>query len=410
MAEALQIASFENGELKLCSGANTGAEVVLALPLSRMLVKTIMIPESERDNKEAFVTRVLQELSPYPDEELSVSCEIMRETSEGISVIAAALPESSAEDIAEALDDAKLTVRRIDALALGELFGLWNKFGISGDDARRLLIIKSADCIALIVIDDDMIVSIRAASLGAEIRREIWLSLLQAEDFAGAKALAGVYIASRGECKWEDDEKSVLASFGEITDLGVLSLESAYEGIARRSDDEHAINVLPASWRENLDEVRMKKKLTLLSVMAGGIWALIMAVLFGVPLVLGFMTDHQKKLCSAHAGQYRAVSAMREKVKLVQKYSDRTLSALEILKALSDRLPQGVTLTSWNYDSAEGVRCSGTAENDLVIYDFKDALDKLGVFSEVKLTGPSRGRDQKQRFDIACLFAKEDYE
>ena len=107
----------------LASGEN-GREVVLALPLNRLLVRMVRVP-AEADAIETALP-ILKAASPFPDDALTVGCETVREDESGKIVIAAALPESAADDIGEALDAAKLSVTRIDALVLGQLRGIWS--------------------------------------------------------------------------------------------------------------------------------------------------------------------------------------------------------------------------------------------------------------------------------------------
>ena len=133
-------------------------------------------------------------------------------------------------------------------------------------------------------------------------------------------------------------------------------------------------------------------------------------------------------------------------MKLVQQYSDHARGTLEMLKAVSDRMPEGVTLTSFNYRRGEKLSISGEADQPTVVYDFKNALaeaeiilaeakensdkesgeeagiekdgaDKEGgegeetkkeaiaekLFAEVTLTGPSKSRNS-HKFSIECLF------
>ena len=56
---------------------------------------------------------------------------------------------------------------------------------------------------------------------------------------------------------------------------------------------------------------------------------------------------------------------MRDKVKVVQKYSDHSRGALEIMKAVSDCLPlpdgadsSCIELSSWSFKREDGVRFS----------------------------------------------------
>ena len=149
-------------------GSDEGCrEVVLGLPLTRLLVKLVRVP-AEADVVETALP-VLKAASPFPDDELTVGYEIVREGEDGKIVLAAALPESAADDIGEALDVAKLSVVRIDALVLGQLRGVWSALGeFSG---RRLVVVRSVDCLSMIVLDGDQPSAIRATTYGTDLKR-----------------------------------------------------------------------------------------------------------------------------------------------------------------------------------------------------------------------------------------------
>ena len=397
--------------MRLLDSGSKAREAVLALPLSRLIVKMVRVPEEGRDDPAAYATPILQAMSPYPDEPLTVSYETVRETERGLVVLAAALPESATDDIAEALDAAKLNVTRVDALAIGTLRGAWGALSVGGDtSARRLILISSVDCISIVVLDGDAPSAIRAVSGESDLRREVMLSLLEAEDFGGARPLKETVVIG-------DVATASIETFAPVRRIEVGE-DAALVGVAERSLDEATLNALPQSWREVLDETRFKAKLTRNLAVFGGIWAIIMLVLFGVPVAYGFLTDYQRDLCKEHARQYRAVATMRDKVKLVQKYSDHARGALEIMKAVSDRLPQGITLTSWTFKRDEGVKVSGEADEADQVYRFKDNMAEAGteddddepVFASVILNGPSAGRGGKQKFDLECSYRSEEEE
>ena len=430
MAESIQIVAYTGGELRALSEGVAPGEAVLALPLSRLVVKMVRVAEGE--DPVAVATPVLAALSPFPDEPLTVSCETVSETEKGRVVLAAALPESAADDIADALDAAKVNVTRVDALALGELRALWGQLGDAassrvrdGDDSsatrqdaaspngygtRKLVLLKNVDCISLFVLDDDVPSAVRAITSAGDLRREVMLSLLEAEDFAGGKPLSEIVVSG-------DVDATGLEAFAPVRRIEGAGEEAVFAGIEARSADPAALDVLPDSWREVLDETRFKAKLKKFLAIAGGIWALVMLVLFGVPVVFGLLTDHQRTLSREHSRQYKAVLATKEKVNLVRKYSDHSRGALEIMKAVSDTLPMPedadsscIELNSWNFKREEGVRFSGEADSAQLVYNFKDALIDSGIFAEVNLQGPSAGKGNRQRFDIDCRFQAEEEE
>jgi hypothetical protein len=234
------------------------------------------------------------------------------------------------------------------------------------------------------------------------------LSLLDAEDFAGGKALSEIVVVG-------DVEASGLETFAPVRRVEPAAQEAVFAGIESRTADAASLDVLPDSWREVLEETRFKAKLKKFLAIAGGIWVLVMAILFGVPVVYGMLTDHQRTLSREHSRQYKAVLATKEKVNVVRKYSDHSRGALEVMKAVSDLLPMPddadsscIELNSWNFKREDSVRFSGEADSAGLVYDFKDALIDSGIFAQVNLTGPSAGKGNRQRFDIDCRFHGEE--
>ena len=415
MAESIQVVAFEGGELRPLGPEIVPGEAVLALPLSRLVVKMVRVPE-EADAVET-ASGILSAISPFPDEPLTVSCETVRETEKGRVVLAAALPEGAADDIADALDAAKINVTRVDILSLGELRGLWSQLSDGRVGVRRLVLLKSADCLSLFVLDDDQPSAVRAITSEGDLRREVMLSLLEAEDFGGAKPLAEIVVAG-------DVDVAGLESFAPVRriEAGEDRVALALKGVEERSGEASSLDAWPESWREVLEETRFKAKLKKFLAIAGGIWAFVMLVLFGVPVVFGLLTDRQKGLCREHSRQYKSVLAMKEKVDLVRKYSDHARGALETMKMVSDLLPlpEGsdsscIELNSWNFrredgERAGGVKFSGEADSTALVYQFKDALVDCGLFAQVDLQGPSAGKGGRQRFDIDCRFEGEEEE
>ena len=415
MAETIQVVAFEGGELRSLGSEIVPGEAVLALPLSRLVVKMVRV--SEEEDAVAAASGILAAISPFPDEPLTVSCETVRETEKGRVVLAAALPEGAADDIASALDAAKINVTRVDILSLGELRGLWPQLSDGRTGVRRLVLLKGADCLSLFVLDDDQPSAVRAITSEGDLRREVMLSLLEAEDFGGTKPLSEIVTAG-------DVDVSGLESFASVRRLetGEDRIALALKGVEERTGEQSSLDALPESWREVLEETRFKAKLKTFLAISGGIWALVMLVLFGVPFVFGLLTDRQKSLCKEHSRQYKSVLAMKEKVNLVRKYSDHARGALETMKMVSDLLPlpEGsdsscIELTSWNFkrkedDRTSGVRFSGEADSTALVYQFKDALADCGLFEQVDLQGPSAIKGGRQRFDMDCRFEKEEQE
>ena len=423
MDKVYQTAVFEGGVLRVMASGVKSREAALALPLARLLVRLVRVAEGEDPVEVA--RGVLSAASPFPDEPLAVGLEKVCDEANGRAVyLAAALPESSTDDIADALDAAKLNVVRVDALVLGELRGVWKAIGGEG---RRLVVFEGPDGASLVVLDADLPVSIRAASPGSDLKREAMLSLLEAEDFGGPKPL-GEVVRVRREAEDSAAEPAAepatepapdpLASFGAPVRAIEIGADAGLAGVAERTAEEGSLNAMPDSWRAVLAETRFKAKLLRNMIAAVAVWLVAMGVLFGVPVAYGYMTDYQKELCRRHAKQYKAVSEKKAKVKLVRKYSDHSRGALEIMKAVSDRLPAGVTLSSWDFTRDDGVRLRAEADDSSSAYQLKDALAEMRadgedgegekIFEVVRLGALSKQKDGKQKFEIECSHKTEE--
>ena len=70
-------------------------------------------------------------------------------------------------------------------------------------------------------------------------------------------------------------------------------------------------------------------------------------------------------------------------------YADRTHSALECLRRVSESLPAGADLTSYVYRKGASLALRGEADVPDKVYAFIQALEKAELFLEVKSEGIS---------------------
>ncbi len=390
-------------------------EFALALPLSRFLAKGVRVPEAERDTLGDVAQTALDEMSPFPDDPLTAGHEIVAETDDSVRAMAAALPEASSPDIVDALAAAKIRVTRVDVTALGWLRALWPRIAApeaagAQQPARRLVLFDTADGWDLIVLDDgapSIMRGLGVVETASELGREVMLSILQ----GGASGDIGdIVVFSPGEVP--QDFVARLGAFGPVRVERMDDPFAGVEGCARRAAEGAALDATPASWAEIRNETRYKKRLAIATGIAAAVWLALMGVLFGVPFAYDMMRDAERDRSKRHARQYKAVKDMRDKVKLVRRYSDHARGALEMFKAVVDRMPEGITLTAFQYKRGANVHVTGEAEQPTDVYKFKESFDQIAVdgepvFEEVRMPGVS-GRGGKNKFDIDASFPQED--
>ena len=403
-------------------------EVVLSVPLSSLLVKVSRTSVDDRDRLEETADSELGKVSPFPDETPVAGIETFAETDRELVTMFAALPEAGAVDIGDALDEAKVRVLRTDITALGWLRTLWPRIvSQPSDSPRRVVLMDLDDGWDIVVLDENspsLLRGLGAISGSSELVREVTLSLLQ----AGAHGEPGeIAVFSKRNVSGEIVER--LKSFAPVRIEYVEGCDANWgvDGVARRTLEGATLDVTPADWSELREESRFKKRLMVFLSAAAAGWVVAMGTLFGGPIVYEQLAERQKTICKRHSRAYREVKEMRDKVRLVQQYSDHARGTLEMLKAVSDRMPEGVTLTSFNYRRGEKLSISGEADQPTVVYDFKNALTEAAIvpaeaeedgkevaeaeklFAEVTLTGPSKSRDT-HKFSIECLFESAEEE
>lgn len=406
-----------------------------------------------RRSLEEAALPLLKAASPFPDETPAVSCEVVRETASGAIAIAATLPSGSSDDIADALDAAKLNITRIDALPLGVLRTMWPQIAQGGaGDARRIVAVAGEDGYALFVTDGEAPVALRALPFECNLRHEAMLSLLRAEDFAGPAPVAEVvlidqtpvaasaapaaddsFAAADGEAapaapagaSFPASAGEDFSVFGPVRRL-VAPEGAAVAGVAERSLEPGSLNALPAEWAEVLDETRFKRKAGRILAAAGCLWLLAMAAIAGGPFVYGFMTDRLETVRRQHRSAYNKVNEKKRQVEAVRLVSNHDLGALESLRVVASAMPEQILLSKWNFKRGEKLSFSGTAEDgdQQKVYNFKDGLagvmlsqiseneedGETPFFADVALPRGVVSRGSKAVFDIECSFKAQEEE
>jgi len=393
-------------------------EVVLSLPLSKFLVKTVRLPAEAREDVLGAAQLELDGISPFPDEVLTPGAEIVAEDEKDVTAVMAALPDAASLEVSEALEAAKVHVLRTDATALGWLRGLWPRLCEKQDAARRLVLLNLDEGWDLVVLDEgapNLLRGIGAVSGPAELGREVMLSLLSLE--GGRGDADDVVVCSRVQ-----PEADVLARLAEFGPVRVVLAEDDFagvEGAARRTVEGAALDVTPVAWSEARIENRFRRKLFVGLAVAGGIWLALMGVLYGVDATYDLLADHQKSLQAekAHARAFKDVSGMTNRVALIERYADHRHSALEVLRTVTSCLPDAddIAFRSFKYSRDESVKLNVNAAARTDLYSLTESLtdakfdDDEPLFAKVDAGNEQSGKKGVVT-TIDCFFHSNEEE
>lgn len=403
--------------LRAAAAAFGTREVVLSLPLAKMLVRVVRLPVEAREDLLGAAQLELDGISPFPDEALTPGVEVVAETDKELVALVAALPEAASAEVGAALAAAKVHVLRTDATALGWLRGLWLQICARADAARRIVLLDLDGGWDLVVLDNGAPTFLRgigAVAGPAELGREVMLSLLALDGGRGDEVVV---------CARRAPDAALLerlADFGPVRTVLVEDDFAGVEGTARRAVEGAALDVTPAAWVEARTENRFRRRLFTGLAVAGGVWLALMGVLFGVDTAYDLLAGRQKALQRErrHAAAFREVADMTNRVALIERYADHAHGALEVLKTVSDCLPasEEMAFRTFQYRRGESVRVNGSAPEREDLRSFTERLEaatfddgeETPVFAKVQQSGGETQTKKGVRFAIECFFHGED--
>ena len=391
--------------------ATNAKQVVLGLPLSRLLVQVLKFPIEMRDNLAEAVELQLDKLSPFPGEELAVSHEVLGEDEQHLWVLAAAMPAISSNALHEALAAAHVRVGRTDIALLGWIRSLCGELNLMRH-GRLVLLSDLDDGWELIILDHGIPVFIRGLGSITDnetLVRELTLSILNAEIDIGHTPILEWIVLSQN-----DPDATLIAEITSLVETPVRHVkpqndDGGVDGVALRTVEGASLNLTPQLWKNEIYEATIRQRMLIFVSVAAALWVLIMGTLFAGPFVYKQLTNRTRALSTTHSRVYRQVSNTRERVNLISKYMDRSDSPLEILRQTATLLPETGDVT-WNdffYKKGDNVKISGVSREDSVAIQYhKDIAAKLN-FATTSQQGPKKVKDS-YTFSIEGKFNAEE--
>lgn len=408
-------------ELKISSGA------VLVLPSDILISRVISVPVADTDSISSMVRLQMEKLAPVSGDELEVAWEIVSADESSTRVFAVALPVSKLDYYANAISSSGIMLARIDSSILSQ-WELFKSSDISAGllpqadgDVRAYLFQLPSGIFDFVIADSSGLIFARSLNRPAtsdELVREVYLSLLDYAGENGEKIPSGLaYISNT-----EPDGAAVSALAGvagtDVTWVDANKIGPYILGAVLRDNGDERIDIIPPAWRELEHEAETRGKFIRGIIAALAVWVVLFAAFIVVPKY------YQKKIDAVEANikritpAYNAVSDIRTKVRIIGSYEDRSHSALEALRLICSEMPDGMTFSLLKYDKGfddgkqkklGGIKLSGDAPPGESVMQFKDALDKSGLFSQVTINSQQLdGKRQRERFELDARFSDSD--
>lgn len=396
------------------AGGGVKGSVSLALSTDQVLMRVVQFPTTDRAELHSMAELQVDKFCPFPLDHMLIGTEVLDQTESMSRVLIATAQKERVEKLGDILRKAGHAPRRVDVEIMGWWF-LLKQQGAIAETGRQILLIVDGRSAELIIVQNGMPILFRALGTpsstsveeaATELADEIGYTLTTLESEWGPLQCDRVEF-------WHGDsvDRAIPARLGELCQLEIQphhleALPSLTEGLARRSVMGDAVlDLAPPEWRASIQSTKHRKTLVMTAGTLLAVWLVLLGVALGILEFRNRAFDRAKKEAAQLQGPATEVAEIRSQVEALKKYSDRSDSALECLRDVSERLPGGIELTMFMYKKFATLNIRGEADTSDPIYDFIQRLEDSKMYTEVKpegVTDENRGGRRRAVFRVTC--------
>jgi hypothetical protein len=296
--------------------------------------------------------------------------------------------------------------------------------GSGGIDVHRResLLVVDADEMVLITHDNGTLLAI--SGLGpsvdfgdsvacADVAEEVARILMETDAENGVGSEPCLVVVADTGVQQVGALKSALVQVLDIpiVDYAVKKFPDIVDGIIQRSGDlslaARRLNLVPPEWVHDADALRFRKRIILLGSGLLGLWLLLLAGGWGHLAWQRARLAQLQQLEAQWLGPANVIRGLRLQVSFIDRYRDRTHSALESLREISAVQPQGVDLVSFTYRKGDGMEVIGEADSGDLVLEFNRRLNQSALFGDVRPGTRTITRQRRHRFSFDIRFAEE---
>jgi Tfp pilus assembly protein PilN len=179
---------------------------------------------------------------------------------------------------------------------------------------------------------------------------------------------------------------------------------ATYGAVTRTLQGGGLLDLTLDSWRLSASAKRDRRRLLGLSVIILCVWGVLVGSGLGWIELEKMRLGRLKKEDEELAGPANKVRKLRLQASMIERYTDRTYSALECLREISRLLPDGVDLTSFSYRKGESIDIGGEADSGTLVNRFNEALNQSKLFGDVKSGAHTLTKKGRRRFSFDIKF------
>ena len=367
-------------------------DITVALRTSELLMRVMEFPTVAEDEIADMVGFQVDKISPFPIDQLALSHEILQQTEETALVLMAAAKRSCIDAIGDLFKKKGVRIHSIDARVLGWMKLLRDE-GHIGPEGCEIFIIDDGIDFSLAIVADGVPMAFRILDAQAddmnvveELVYEIGYTLTTLDTERDLPAPSAIQFWSHGDLSAGLRSKLAEKSGLPVHAHQLALLPPLSEGIVRRTLAEGSrVELIPTEWVEHEKRKQLRRKFTLISASIAAVWIVVLLIFYGIYKVRDMRLEKVQAQKAAIEPDARQALQNRQKLKALKLYTDRSDSALECLREVTQMLPDGnIEFVSYNYKKGKGVTLRGTSSNDGIVYDFFETLSASTLFEQLK--------------------------
>ncbi len=382
-------------------------EVLPAVVTYQTVTAHVALPEEAAEELREAVMLQAESLSPFEEGEAAIGYEVVGQRGGQLDVAVAIVPVAAIEEPwhTEMKSRGWIGSVKLDLSAAGWIAGA-KLCRPTLNEGVKLLVMRTATEQLIALLEHGVPVLLRALqpeATEADLNREVMFILTKAALRSGGELDAVVVFAPEGAPVGALGALTGFEPQQEVLPEGDALLQA---GLHARAEAGATMELPPQAWQEEAKAAANKKRMIWAGGVLGVIWLLCALALALLPKIYGKMANDVEARLKAHQAAYAEVLNLQERVQLIGRYQDRSLSALEMLRAICTKMSPGMTFQSLTYLQGEIIKVSGITPSPDEVYTLKDKLQQDERIGEVKITRLRQdAKTRQQRFDLEIAFA-----
>ena len=398
-----------------CSGVK--GIITLVLPTNAALMRVVELPSADPEEIRGMAELQVDKFCPFPVDQMCIGHEVLSQTDGKSRVLVAAAQRGTVDAMGGAFFQAGIMPQSVDVEIMGWWWLLKSK-GKIADSGRQVLLVIEEDGTDLVIVQDGSPLLIRSlgavssdpATAARELAEEINYTLTTLETEWGSGHADSVEIW-HGTAVTGDFLRELSAACGiQVSSNPLNTLLPLSEGLARRIHEHRGatLDLAPAEWKASAISREARQRITIIACTLVAVWLMAIGGLFTY-------SQHEQSSQVFFTNEIRRldkkadeVRNLQKQVQSLQRYADRSYSALECLREVCALMPPGPELSAFNYDKYNQVSLRGFAENDESSIQFAAELQKSKFFPKVEpgamTAAPPRNGHPQSQFRIVITL------